>query len=66
MTIQRQEAEALQRAWEAGNNGICTHQAKLEKEYEAGSATGDHVCPLCGESRWGSNWNRPTDTADNN
>ena len=33
----------------------CDHP-ELTKEYHKGSATGDFVCTLCGESGYGRDW----------
>lgn len=35
----------------------CDHP-NLDKEYMNGMATGDYVCTTCGETRWGSSWNK--------
>ena len=41
---------------EAWGGKACEHSEPLVKEYDLGAATGDYVCPVCGESGFGSNW----------
>jgi hypothetical protein len=41
----------------SNNNKPCNHP-HLEKEYILGASTGDYICTQCGESGWGSNWNK--------
>ena len=62
MTIQIDDAKKLREQW---NGSDCPHD-KLEKEYYLGSATGDFVCSVCGETGPGRNWSKrdnvkPTD-----
>lgn len=52
--IQFKEAKAIRERWEAKKKKDpsldCKHTKPLKKEYYLGSATGDYICPDCGET----------------
>ena len=52
--MQIKDAMDLKKRW---GNKPCNHPT-LEKEYEMGASTGDYICTQCGESGWGSDWNK--------
>ena len=45
--MQMRKAAALRDAWVRNGNLPCDHP-NLEREYDLGSDTGDHVCTTCG------------------
>ena len=57
--MQVQKALELKKNW---SNKPCDHP-NLTKEFDKGAATGDYVCIICGESRWGNTWNHSESTA---
>jgi hypothetical protein len=50
--VQYNEAAELRRKWKEKGNTLCTHP-DIEREYYLGSDTGDYVCTTCGETRFG-------------
>lgn len=65
--MQNRKVKEIKERWEkrkAKNPDLkCNHtRADLEKEYYFGSATGDYVCPKCGEAFWEGQI--PQDTED--
>lgn len=46
------EAAELRVKWEGST---CEHP-DLEKEFYAGTPTGDYVCTKCGATGWGRDW----------
>ncbi|AVP42257.1 hypothetical protein SEA_FENRY_31 [Gordonia phage Fenry] len=46
-SMQNEEANKLQRAWEAKGNPPCDHK-DFETEYYLGTRTGDVACKQCG------------------
>lgn len=50
--MQTTDAIKLREKW---GDKPCNHK-NLEKEYHAGSATGDYVCKQCGRAGYGQNW----------
>jgi len=55
--MQFEDAMKLKKLW---GDKPCNHPT-LEKEYEMGAATGDYCCAQCGQSGWGSDWNKKED-----
>jgi hypothetical protein len=53
-SIQMEDVEKLKKQW---GNKPCDHP-RLLKEYHLGMATGDYVCEQCGQTGWGSDWNK--------
>ena len=54
MNIQMKEAREIARRWKERRKGNpelrCDHTKPFYKEYMLGTATGDYVCPVCGET----------------
>jgi len=57
--MQFEDAMKLKKLW---GDKPCNHPT-LEKEYEMGAATGDYCCTQCGQSGWGSDWNKKEDSS---
>lgn len=50
--MQATKAAELRKFWAEKGNPPCDHQ-RIEKEYYQSMQTGDYVCIICGEARWG-------------
>lgn len=50
--MQSSEASELRKKW---GDKPCDHK-HIDKEYYAGSATGDYVCTQCGRAEYGQDW----------
>lgn len=49
--------KSAKRSRKSKSNQSCKHE-ELVKEYLGGMDSGDYRCTSCGETRWGSSWNR--------
>jgi hypothetical protein len=63
MIMQARKAAQLRTAWVEKGSPRCGHP-NLDKEYVAGSDTGDVVCTICGETWWRDDPERPDRRGD--
>lgn len=62
MTISIEHANRLREEWAAKGSPLCDHPKLLKEKEPLGRDTGDYTCNICGETRWGRDWNKSEKT----